>query len=429
MARKSGLRVRRTIAALALVSAVAVVTTLGGTASAGSTRATATKLNVLAQAGGPGVALTKLAAVYSKQHGVSVKVTLLPYDSVRERAIADFSSGKAGYDVVGFDYLWMKEYARAGFITSLDDYTKKAGSQLAMNDFYKPYIAAGTWNKKLYGLPWLGAVYMLYYRTDLLKKAGIQVPKTWDEYAAAAAKLKRGGVYGSTLIGKRDDPLVDEFWSIAWSYGAEIYRGSKPTIDTPQALKALTVWSKIARSAPPDALAADWPVAAATFAQGKAALMLNFSDTSETILGADSKVAKTVGFAPIPAGPTGKRTPNLGGWGIGVNAKSKNGQAAFDFIAWATSSAEQKAGLASGGSATRVSVVTDPVLRTKYPYFKAVAASFKAAVPFPQATNWVDWEAAMAPPISEALGGQRSLASGLKEAQKRLEPKVAKEFG
>jgi multiple sugar transport system substrate-binding protein len=189
------------------------------------------------------------------------------------------------------------------------------------------------------------------------------------------------------------------------------------------------MWAKVYKAAPPDSLAADWPVAAATFAQGKAAMMLNFSDTSETILGKDSKVASTVGFAPLPTGPSGKRTPNLGGWGIGINAKSKSQQQAFDFIAWATSAAGQKAGLAFGGSATRASVLNDASLQKKYPYFKAALANFKASVPFPQATNWVDWEAAMAPPMSEALGGQRSLASGLTEAQKRLAPQVKKEFG
>jgi multiple sugar transport system substrate-binding protein len=410
------------------LAALAVAGTLGSAAA--TTQRKATNLKVLAQAGGPGDALVKLAAAYQKQHpDVAIKVTLLPYDSVRERAVADFASGKASYDVVAFDYLWMKEYARAKFITPLNDYVSKGGSRLAMKDFFKSYLDYGTLGGKLYGLPWLGAVYMLYYRTDLLKQAGVKVPTTWDQYAAAATKLKSGGVYGTTLIGKRDDPLVDEFWSIAWSYGAKINSGSAATMNSPAALKALTMWAKAHKAAPPDSLAADWPVAASTFAQGKAAMMLNFSDTSETILGKDSKVADKVGFAPLPAGPTGKRTPNLGGWGIGINSKSQSQQQAFDFIAWATGAAGQKAGLAFGGSATRASVLNDPSLQKKYPYFKATLANFKASVPFPQATNWVDWEAAMAPPMSEALGGQRSLASGLAEAQKRLAPLVKKEFG
>lgn len=387
-------------------------------------------LGVLVQAGGPGDAVEALAALYSKDHpNVTVEVSKLPYDNTRERALADFTAHQGAYDIVGFDYLWVKEYAKGGFLVPLDDLIAAASDQVQKGDFFKAYLDYATVDGKLYGLPWLAAVYMLYYRTDLLQQYGISVPTTWDEYAAAAQSLQeKSGLFGSTFIGKRDDPLVDEFWTIAWSYGAQIYDGHHATIDSPEALAAFKVWDQIYKTAAPDSLAADWPMAAASFAQGKSAMMLNFSDTSETILGSDSTVADKVGFAAVPAGPTGNLTPNLGGWGIGINTDSKNQQAAFDFLTWLLSADSQKTGLASGGSATRASVLGDAELQQKYPYFSAALANFENAVPFPQATNWVDWEAAMAPPMSEALGGQRSLESGIQEAQKRLEVEVVKEF-
>lgn len=375
-------------------------------------------------------AVKQLATQYQQAHpGITVEVTELPYDNTRERALADFTSHKAAYDVVAMDYLWAKEYANGKFIVPLDSFVTKAKETIKLDDFFKSYIDYGTIDGSLYGLPWLGAVYMLYYRTDLLQQNGIAVPTTWDEYAAAAQELKdKTGLYGSTFIGKRDDPLVDEFWSIAWSYGAQIYDGHNATIDSPEALAALEVWDKVYKTASPDSLDADWPAVAASFSQGKSAMMLNFSDTSETILGADSKVADKVGFAPLPKGPTGKLTPNLGGWAIGINADSKNQQAAFDFIEWLTSTETQKAGLAVGGSVTRASVLSDSALAQKYPYFPAELINFQNSVPFPKATNWVSWEAAMAPPISEGLGGQRSLESALQVAQERLQVEVQKEF-
>ena len=406
----------------------------GGPAASGDTASQAASepitLGVLVQAGGPGDAVKALAPEYTKLHpNVTIDVTELPYDNTRERALADFTSHKAAYDVVGFDYLWVKEYAKSKFLIPLDDLIAKAPDAIKKDDFFKAYLDYGTIDNKLYGLPWLGAVYMLYYRTDLLAQYGIAVPKTWDEYAAAAKALQeKTGLFGTTFIGKRDDPLVDEFWTLAWSYGAQIYDGHNATIDSPEALAAFKVWAEALKAAPPDSLAADWPMAASTFSQGKSAMMLNFSDTSETILGSDSTVADKVGFAAVPAGPTGKITPNLGGWGIGINADSKNQQAAYDFLVWLTSAATQTEGLAQGGSATRASVLGDPALQKKYPYFAAALENFKSAVPFPQATNWVDWEAAMAPPMSEALGGQRSLESGLQEAQTRLQVEVQKEF-
>jgi ABC-type glycerol-3-phosphate transport system substrate-binding protein len=413
---------------LILLTGVVLTGCSSGAGSSASNQAT--HLGVLVQAGGPGDAVKQLATQYEQAYpGTTVEVTELPYDNTRERSLADFTSHKGAYDVVAMDYLWTKEYAKAGFIVPLDDFVAKAKDTIKLDDFFKSYIDYGTIDGKLYGLPWLGAVYMLYYRKDLLAASNTAVPTTWDGYAAAAKTLQeKTGLYGATFIGKRDDPLVDEFWSIAWSYGAQIYDGHAATIDTPEALAALKVWADVYKTASPDSLDADWPTVAASFSQGKSAMMLNFSDTSETILGKDSKVAETVGFAPLPKGPTGKLTPNLGGWAIGVNADSKNQQAAFDFIAWLTSAATQEAGLPLGGSVTRASVLSNPALAQKYPYFAAELVNFQNSVPFPQATNWVKWEAAMAPPISEGLGGQRSLESALQVAQERLQPLVQEEF-
>ena len=389
-------------------------------------------LGVVVQAGGPGEAVKKLAEEYMTLHPeITVNVTDLPYDATRESAVADFTSHTGAYDVVAFDYLWMKEYAQGGFILPLDDKVAAKSDAVQIDDFFQPYIDYGKLDGKLWGLPWLGAVYMLYYRTDLLEQANIKVPTTWQEYADAAAALKgKGADYGTTLIGKRDDPLVDEFWTLAWSYGAQIYDGaSTATINSPEALAALKVWQQVMASAPPDSLAMSWPEVAALFAQGKSAMMLDFSDSSETVLAADSAVADKVGFALVPAGPTGKATPNLGGWGMGVNADSKNPDAAFDFIAWLNSAAIQKEGLAYGGSSTRASVLEDASLHAQYPWMQAAAENFKVSVPFPKATNWTDWEAAMAPPISEALAGQKTAEVALSEAQDRLQVEVTKEFG
>ncbi len=390
------------------------------------------RLGVVVQAGGPGEAVKKLAEEYMTLHPeITVEVTDMQYDATRESAVADFTSHAGAYDVVAFDYLWMKEYALGNFILPLDDMVAAKADAVQEDDFFQPYIEYGKYDGKLYGLPWLGAVYMLYYRKDLLEQAGIDVPKTWEEYAAAAAALKgHGADYGTTLVGKRDDPLVDEFWTLAWSYGADIFDGtSTATIDSPEALAALKVWQQVFASAPPDSLAMSWPEVAALFAQGKAAMMLDFSDSSETVLAAESAVADNVGFALVPAGPTGKATPNLGGWGMGINADSANPEAAFDFITWLNSPEIQKKGLEYGGSSTRVSVLEDPALHDQYPWMQAAAENFKVSVPFPKATNWTDWEAAMAPPISEALGGQKTAEQALSEAQERLQVEVTKEFG
>ena len=122
----------------------------------------------------------------------------------------------------------------------------KAADTIKMNDYIKAYVDWGTIDGTQYALPWFGAVYMLTYRTDLLQQAGVAVPKTWDQYVAAAKTFKdKTGISGSTFIGKRDDPLLDEYWSVAWSYGAQITNDGKTSaMNSPQAVQALQTWSQ-----------------------------------------------------------------------------------------------------------------------------------------------------------------------------------------
>ena len=413
----------------ALLAASVVVPIASACAATKSSSGSGTTIRVIAQAGGPGNALKAAAAEYSKSHkGVNVQVDLFDYDPTRERTVLSFSSGQTSYDVIGFDYAWMPQYIQSGYLLPLNDLASKQADLIDMKDFVPAYVKWATVDGKQYALPWFGAVYMLYYRTDLLKQAGVEVPKTWDEYVAAAKTLQeKTGVTGTTFIGKRDDPLLDEYWSVAWSYGASITNDGKTSaMNSPEAIQALNVWKSVLPYAPKDALADDWPAAAAAFAEGKTAMMINFSDTSDALLASTSKVKDVVGFAALPAGPTGKSTPNLGGWGLGVSAKSSHQQQAFDFVAWATAAQQQKDGLKDGGSANRISVLSDPQVQKSYPYYKAALENYENSIFFPVTQNWVDWEAAMAPPLSSALSGELSPDAAVKQSSDRLDAEIKK---
>jgi multiple sugar transport system substrate-binding protein len=410
------------------VVATVVAAMLGGCTATGGNGSGDNTIHVIAQTGGPGTALKDAADTWNKSHDAKVSVELFDYDPTRQRTVLSFSSGKNDYDVIGMDYAWMPQYVNSGYLAPLDDMVTKSADSINMGDYIKAYVDWGKLDGKQYALPWFGAVYTLYYRTDLLQQAGVSVPKTWTEYVTAAKTLKdKLGIAGTTLIGKRDDPLLDEYWSIAWSYGAQITTDGKTSaMNSPQAVQALQTWSQVLPSAPGDALATDWPAAAAQFSEGKTAMMLNFSDTSDALIADNSQVKGKVGFAPLPTGPTGKSTPNLGGWGLGVSAKSKHQQEAFDFVAWATAAEQQQAGLANGGSASRISVLSDPANQKQYPYFSAALTNYQNAVFFPQTEHWVDWEAAMSPPLSSALSGQSSMADAVADASKRLDAEMAK---
>jgi len=61
----------------------------------------------------------------------------------------------------------------------------------------------------VYGIPQDSGPMGLYYRPDLLQKVGADAPKTWDDWAATAAELRKAKIYIDCF------PLADPSWFTA----------------------------------------------------------------------------------------------------------------------------------------------------------------------------------------------------------------------
>ena len=95
--------------------------------------------------------------------------------------------------------------------------------------FFRDFSA--TYQGKVYTIPLDGDFQMIYYRSDLLAKDGVQPPATWDDYLAIAKKyqgqdLNGDGTpdYGSCISMKRN---AQAYWFIMSVGGA--YLQSKGT--------------------------------------------------------------------------------------------------------------------------------------------------------------------------------------------------------
>lgn len=62
-----------------------------------------------------------------------------------------------------------------------------------------------------YSLPLYSHAQVMWYRKDLLASAGLEVPKTWDEFAAAAKALTKDGVYGCSFPCGSSDLMATRF--------------------------------------------------------------------------------------------------------------------------------------------------------------------------------------------------------------------------
>ena len=114
-----------------------------------------------------------------------------------------------------------------------------------MRDFFPGAQKTTEVDGTSYGVPWYVETRLVYYRTDLAKKAGYTTPpKDWDELKrlAKAMQDKAGAKYGiglqpgGTGPGRRVMPF-------AWSNGAT-HQGRRQayTFDTPRCSEALTYY-------------------------------------------------------------------------------------------------------------------------------------------------------------------------------------------
>ena len=110
-----------------------------------------------------------------------VTLLLLPEASNDQLAqlVANLQAKSDEYDVIDMDVIWTAEFASNGWIIPLPE------SQFPLKDFLKPAVDTAMYQGRLYAVPDYSNADLLYYRKDILAKAGQQPPKTWAQLARA----------------------------------------------------------------------------------------------------------------------------------------------------------------------------------------------------------------------------------------------------
>ncbi|WP_248926713.1 ABC transporter substrate-binding protein [Paenibacillus hamazuiensis] len=317
-----------------------------------------------------GEAIKPLLPQFEEKTGMKVEVQSFFEDQLTQKLTVQFTTGAATPDV--FMYRPLQEgqlFFKNGWVEPLDDYTKKDASY-DFADFSKSAVGSTTVGGKLAGIPIITEQEILYYRKDLLQQAGIAVPKTMDELVAAVKKLHDPGkeMYGFVARGQRS-PLVTQVSSFLYSEGADFIQNDKATVNTPEAIKAFSTYADLLKNyGPPGVLNMSWPQAIGIFAQGKVAFYTDANSIYQNATDpAKSTIADKVGFAVFPGGKAGSKPYNITSWGLAMNAKSANKDAAWEFIKWATSKDIVLATQQKGNPGARLSVWDKPEGVTGFP--------------------------------------------------------------
>ncbi|MGV1871015.1 extracellular solute-binding protein [Agrobacterium rosae] len=116
------------------------------------------------------------------------------YEEALASGIAAFRSGEQPNILQVFDAGAATIINAKGAVIPAEDIITKAGYKFDREAFIpgvRSFFAAA--DGKFVGMPFNSSAPIMYYNTEALKKAGVEAPKTWEEFEAVAPKLKEAG--------------------------------------------------------------------------------------------------------------------------------------------------------------------------------------------------------------------------------------------
>jgi len=400
---------------LVAAAAVGCSANTGGGDSGGSTTVKVTMANHVWTEN-----VKKAIPEFEKASGLKIEITQLAEDQLSDQYNVKLNAGTSEIDVMMYRPLQEgRLFAQNKYFADL---TSKAKADATWNlaDFQAAPIAATTYQGKVVGVPIITEREVLYYRKDLLQKAGLSVPKTLDELEAAAKAIKAANPDVAGFVARTSkSPAVTQFSSFLYSMGGDwVDASGKAAVNSDAAKKAYAFYGGLIKNYGPANVSTDmsWPEAMAIFTQGKAAFYTEADSLYKNATDpAKSKVADTVGFAVFPAGPAGSKPYNIPSWALGINDASKNQANAWKFIQWATSKEQTLAQQKGGIPGARTSVWADADGTSSYPkdLAEAIAASTKGGVDHdrPIVAQVVKAREAVGQPIVDSIKGSDVTAS------------------
>ena len=287
--------------------------------------------------------LPKLLEQFNKQSDFKIKYRQMPVDTGQyyDKLRTELQAGGGDIDVILGDVIWPAQLAANGWVLDLTDRFTDA------DEFLPGPMQAASYDGKVYAVNWYTDAGLLYYRQDLLEKAGFsEPPATWDELVEMANKVKQdeGIPNGFVFQGAEYEGGVCNGLEYIRTHGGDVLDPNDPSkviIDSPEAAAGLATWrSMIESGASPQAvLQYKEDESHATFLNGEAVFIRNWPYMYAMPGTADFPNLKKgqVGIAPIPVDEEGGQSSStLGGWNFMINAASDKQDQAWEFIKWMT---------------------------------------------------------------------------------------------
>jgi multiple sugar transport system substrate-binding protein len=122
--------------------------------------------------------------------GIHVDVQNIPWTAAHEKLLTAFAADGLP-DVCQLGNTWIPEFAELNTLTPLQPYVAQS-TVVDPADYFQGIWDTNVIHDELVGVPWYVDTRLLYYRKDLLAKAGYDhPPRTWEEWNQMMAAIKK----------------------------------------------------------------------------------------------------------------------------------------------------------------------------------------------------------------------------------------------
>ena len=292
--------------------------------------------------GREGEVVAQMIPEFTRRTGIKVEVQQIPWTAAHEKLLTAYV-GQSTPDLSQVGNTWIPEFEAINAIEDLTPFVA-ASKVVDRSDYFEGIWQTNVLRGRTYGIPWYVDTRVLFYRSDLLAKAGFpDAPRTWSEWRTAMKSLRSDGHYGILLpTDEWPQPVI-----LALQSGSPLVRdeGRYGAFRDPRFLKGFDFYVSMFRDG-------DAPVYSRTqvanrylqFAEGEFAMMITgpwevgeFRDR----IPADKQNAWMT--APMPT-PDGQPWPGLslaGGSSLALFRKSTHKAEAWKLIEYLSEPAQQ----------------------------------------------------------------------------------------
>lgn len=369
---------------------------------------------------------------FEAKTGIKANIDVVGQDVFESRITLSFTGGAKDIDVVHTPVIQAQRWVEAGWLEPMTD---KIDGMEDKDDILSGPLEAYRVNGNYYGVPFFAETGLMAYRKDLLDAAGVGVPETWDDMLQVAKAVQSDD---TAVIAMRVAPgqgfNMFVFPMIMRAYGgsffAEYPNDLTPAINSPENLQALNTYITLMNDYGPQGIGNfNFPEVVAAMQNGQVAMTVDgTSIVAQTVDPNASRFADDIVLALPPGGPAG-RSPAIAVHGMGIPAGSRDTDAAFEFIKWATST-ETMSKLALSEAYpdfTRASVADNPDVKVKYATvqedfldLRVQALNLALGHYRPLIPTWPEIGAAVGENINAAVNGLMSPAEALEAAEDEM---------